>query len=133
MDTAVIWKSLFMLHMISNALFLGSSFVFAYGKGDILSESTIKRYLKFLSVFIAISGLSGIGLLSILSMSGMDDLTSNPSGISVLFMILGYLIALFIFSLTVIYKGGEEKIYKRLFSIMFHIYLFVYLIRGFLV
>ena len=128
----LIWKIAFISHLISNALFLGISFVFAYGKGEILKEEIVKRYVKISSLFIAVSGISGIGLLSILSMNGMDDLTSNGMGQSILVMILGYTVVLFVFVLTLIYKGGEERIYKKLFSIMFHIYLFVYLIKGIL-
>jgi len=130
---AIIWKISFMSHLIANALFLGISFVFAYGNNQILKEDTVKRYLKISSLFIFVSGISGIGLLSILSMGGMDDLTVSGTGQSILVMILGYVIVLFTFVLTLIYKGGEERIYKRLFSIMFHIYLFVYLIRGILI
>ncbi len=128
----LVWKTAFISHLISNALFLGISFVFAYGKKEILKEEIVKRYVKISSLFIAVSGISGIGLLSILSMNGMDDLTSNGMGQSILVMILGYTVVLFVFVLTLIYKGGEERIYKKLFSIMFHIYLFVYLIKGIL-
>ncbi len=134
MDTiSLIWKIGFVIHLISNAMFLGISFVFSYGNKEILQEKIVKRYTKIASLFIFLSGISGIGLLSILSMNGMDNLTTTSSGWSILVMISGYLIVTFVFSLTLIYKGGEEKIYKSLYSIMFHIYLFVYLIRGFLV
>jgi len=129
----LIWKLSFIAHLLSNAIFLGLSFVFAYGNQEVLKENVVKRYTKIASLFIAISGLSGIGLLSILSMEGMDDLTASGLGQSILVMILGYIVVLFVFVLTLIYKGGEEKIYKKLFSIMFHIYLLVYLIRGFLI
>jgi len=130
---ATIWKISFITHMISNALFLGISFVFAYGEERILREEIVKRYLKFSSIFVFLSGISGIGLLSILSLNGMDDLTATPSGQTVLVMILGYTAVLFIYTLALIYKGGEEKIYKKLFSVMFYIYFFVYLIRGILI
>lgn len=129
----IVWKILFISHLISNALFLGISFVFTYGNKHVLYEKTVKRYLKISSIFVSLSGISGIGLLSILSMNGMDDLTASGVGQSILIMILGYVIVLFVFVLALIYKGGEEKIYKRLFSLMFHIYLFVYLIRGILI
>jgi len=129
----LLWKILLILHLVSNALFFGISFVFAYGNHILLKEELVRRYTKISSLLIAISGLSGIGLLSILSMEGMDDLTASGVGQSILVMILGYVVVLFVFVLALIYKGGEEKIYKRLFSIMFFIYLFVFLSRGFLI
>ena len=83
-------------------------------------------------MFILTTGGTGILLLSILTMTGMDDLTSNPIGQSALFMISGYIVVLFVISLALIYKGGEERIYKKLFGIMFFSYLFVYIVRVYL-
>ncbi len=127
-----LWKISYMIHVISNAAFFGISFVFAFGSEEIMKESIIKRYLKASLLLILFSGATGILLLSILSMNGMDDLTNNPIGQSALVMILGYTVVLFIFSLALIYKGGEARIYKRLFGIMFFSYLFIYLIRVYL-
>ena len=127
-----LWKTSYMLHVISNAIFFGVSFVFTYGNDEIMKESIIKRYLKISSIFIFLTGATGILLLSILSMNGMDDLTNNPIGQSTLAMIVSYTIVLFIFSLALIYKGGEAGIYKKLVGAMFFFYLFTYLIRVYL-
>ncbi|SNZ10360.1 hypothetical protein SAMN06265182_1840 [Persephonella hydrogeniphila] len=127
-----LWKLSFMFHVISNAAFFGISFVFTFGDEEILKEKIVKRYLKLAFTFVLITGATGILLLSILTMSGMDDLTANPVGQSALVMILGYLIVLFIISLALIYKGGEAGTYKKLFGIMFFSYLFVYVIRVYL-
>jgi len=127
-----LWKSSYMLHVISNAAFFGISLVFTFADKDLLIEEIVKKYLKLSSVFVFLTGATGILLLSILSMNGMDDLTNNPIGQSALFMILGYTIVLFVFSLALIYKGGEAKIYKKLFGIMFFSYLFVYVVRVYL-
>ncbi|WP_457625274.1 hypothetical protein [Persephonella sp.] len=127
-----LWKLSFMFHVISNAAFFGISLVFTVGDKEILNEKTVKKYLKLAFIFVLTTGATGILLLSILTMSGMDDLTSNPVGQSALVMILGYLIVLFVISLALIYKGGEARIYKKLFGIMFFSYLFVYVIRVYL-
>ncbi len=127
-----IWKLSYIIHVISNAVFLGLSFVFTFAKENILDEDTAKRYLKLGGIFITGTGLTGILLLSILSMTGMDDLTANPIGQSVLVMILGYIIVLFVYSLALIYKGGEARLYKKFFAIMFYTYLIVYVIRVYL-
>ncbi|WP_457639290.1 hypothetical protein [Persephonella sp.] len=127
-----LWKVSYMLHVISNAAFFGIALVFTFGDSNILKEETVKKYLKISSVFVFFTGATGILLLSILSMSGMDDLTNNPVGQSALVMILGYTVVLFVFSLALIYKGGEQKIYKKLFGIMFYSYLLIYLVRVYL-
>ncbi len=127
-----LWKIAYMLHVISNAAFFGISLVFTFGNSGILKESIIKRFLKISFMFVLTTGATGILLLSILTMTGMDDLTSNPIGQSALFMILGYIVVLFVISLALIYKGGEERIYKKLFGIMFFSYLFVYIVRVYL-
>ncbi|NPA16499.1 MAG: hypothetical protein GXO05_02020 [Aquificae bacterium] len=127
-----LWKISYMLHVISNAAFFGISLVFTFADEKILKEEVVKKYLKISSIFVFFTGATGILLLSILSMNGMDDLTNNPVGQSALFMILGYTIVLFVFSLALIYKGGEARIYKKLFGIMFFSYLFVYLVRVYL-
>jgi hypothetical protein len=121
-----------MFHVISNAAFFGISLVFTFADNNLLKEEIVKKYLKISSLFVFLTGATGILLLSILSMNGMDDLTNNPVGQSALAMILGYLIVLFVFSLALIYKGGEAKVYKTLFGIMFFSYLFVYLLRVYL-
>ncbi|HHG75579.1 MAG TPA: hypothetical protein ENK22_11070 [Persephonella sp.] len=127
-----LWKISYMLHVISNAAFFGISLVFTFGNSNLLNETTIKKYLKISFLFVMTTGATGILLLSILTMTGMDDLTSNPIGQSALFMILGYVVVLFVISLALIYKGGEERIYKKLFGIMFFSYLFVYIVRVYL-
>ncbi|WP_456464838.1 hypothetical protein [Persephonella sp.] len=127
-----LWKISYMLHVISNAAFFGISLVFTFGNSNLLNETTLKKYLKISFMFVMTTGATGILLLSILTMSGMDDLTSNPIGQSALFMILGYVVVLFVISLALIYKGGEERIYKKLFGIMFFSYLFVYIVRVYL-
>ena len=127
-----LWKIAYMLHVISNAAFFGISLVFTFGNSALLNEAVIKKFLKISFMFVLTTGGTGILLLSILTMSGMDDLTSNPIGQSALFMILGYVIVLFVISLALIYKGGEERIYKKLFGIMFFSYLFVYIVRVYL-
>ncbi|WP_457636135.1 hypothetical protein [Persephonella sp.] len=127
-----LWKISYMLHVISNAAFFGISLVFTFGNSNLLNETTIKKYLKISFMFVMTTGATGILLLSILTMTGMDDLTSNPIGQSALFMILGYVVVLFVISLALIYKGGEERIYKKLFGIMFFSYLFVYIVRVYL-
>jgi len=131
--TSLIWKLSFMLHIVSNAIFLGISFVFSFANEEFLKEKFIKRYIKISSIFVSLTGISGIVLLSILSMNGMDNLMANSTGQSVLIMIVGYTIVLFVFTLTLIYKGDEARIYKRLFSIMFYTYLAVYLFRAYLI
>jgi len=127
-----LWKLSYMFHVISNAAFFGISLVFTFADNNLLKEEIVKKYLKISSLFVFLTGATGILLLSILSMNGMDDLTNNPVGQSALAMILGYLIVLFVFSLALIYKGGEAKVYKTLFGIMFFSYLFVYLLRVYL-
>ena len=127
-----LWKIAYMLHVISNAAFFGISLVFTFGNSDLLKETVIKKFLKISFMFVLTTGGTGILLLSILTMTGMDDLTSNPIGQSALFMILGYIVVLFVISLALIYKGGEERIYKKLFGIMFFSYLFVYIVRVYL-
>ena len=128
-----IWVMSYITHMVSNALFLGMSMVFTFGGEKLVSEETSKKYLKIGGLLLFLTGGTGILLLSILSMSGMDDLTNNPRGQSVLFMLIGYVIVLFIYSLALIYKGGESRLYKRMFGLMFYTYLIVYLIRGYLI
>jgi len=127
-----LWKLTYMFHVISNAAFFGISLVFTFGDSQILKENVVKKFLKISFMFVLITGGSGILLLSILTMSGMDDLTANPIGQSALFMILGYIVVLFVISLALIYKGGEERIYKKFFGIMFFSYLFVYIVRVYL-
>jgi hypothetical protein len=127
-----IWKLSYIIHVISNAVFLGLSFVFTFAKDELLKEDIAKKYLKLGGIFITGTGLTGILLLSILSMSGMDDLTANPIGQSVIVMIIGYILVLFIYSLALIYKGGEARLYRRFFAIMFYSYLIVYIIRVYL-
>ena len=127
-----LWKLSYMLHVISNAGFFGITLVFAIGDEDLLKERILKRYLKIAFTLVLLTGATGILLLSILTMTGMDDLTSNPMGQSALVMILGYIVVLFVISLALIYKGGEDKIYKNFFRIMFFSYLVVYLIRVYL-
>lgn len=127
-----VWTISYILHMISNAAFFGMNMVFTFGDEKFLEEKIVKKYLKLGGWFLFFTGGTGILLLSILSMAGMDDLTNNPRGQSVLFMILGYVIVLFIYSLALIYKGGEAKIYRKMFGIMFYSYLLVYLVRGYL-
>ncbi|WP_338151282.1 hypothetical protein [Persephonella sp. IF05-L8] len=121
-----------MIHVVSNAGFFGMALVFMIGDEEILKENIVKRYLKIAFIFVLLTGTTGILLLSILTMTGMDDLTSNPMGQSALVMILGYVVVLFIISLALIYKGGEARVYKKLFGIMFFSYLVVYLIRVYL-
>jgi uncharacterized metal-binding protein len=130
---SLIWKLSLMFHVVSNAIFFGISFVFSFANDELLKEKIVKKYIKISSIFISFTGISGIILLSILSMNGMDNLMANPIGQSVLVMIIGYTIVLFVFILALIYKGDEAKIYRRLFSIMFYTYLTVYLFRVFLI
>ncbi len=127
-----LWKLSYMIHVVSNAGFFGMALVFMIGDEEILKENIVKRYLKIAFIFVLLTGTTGILLLSILTMTGMDDLTSNPMGQSALVMILGYVVVLFIISLALIYKGGEARVYKKLFGIMFFSYLVVYLIRVYL-
>ncbi|WP_457642278.1 hypothetical protein [Persephonella sp.] len=128
----LLWKISYMLHVISNAAFFGATLLAIVNCEALCNGKNLKTYTKFSSVFVTLTGLTGILLLSILSMSGMDDLTSNPVGQSILIMIIGYTVVLFVFTLTLIYKGGEARIYKKLFSIMFVSYLLVYLSRTYL-
>ncbi len=127
-----IWKLSYIIHVISNAISIGLFFVFTFAKEEMLKEEISKRFLKVAGIFITGTGLTGILLLSILSMTGMDDLTANPIGQSILVMILGYIVVLFVYSLALIYKGGEERLYRKFFGIMFYIYLAVYIIRVYL-
>lgn len=127
-----IWKLSYIIHVISNAISIGLFFVFTFAKEEMLREEISKKYLKIVGIFISGTGLTGILLLSILTMTGMDDLTSNPIGQSVLVMIAGYILVLFVYSLALIYKGGEARLYKKFFAIMFYTYLVVYLIRVYL-
>ncbi|RUM58410.1 MAG: hypothetical protein DSY60_01720 [Persephonella sp.] len=128
-----VWILSYMLHMVSNGIFLGMLMMLTFGDEELLKERKVKKYLKWGGVFLFLTGGTGILLLSILSMSGMDDLTNNPRGKSVLVMMIGYIIVLFIYSLALIYKGGEERLYKKMFGIIFFTYLIVYLIRGYLI
>ncbi|WP_457621194.1 hypothetical protein [Persephonella sp.] len=127
-----LWKISYMLHVISNAAFFGATLLAILACDTICTGKNLKAYLKLSSVFVTFTGLTGILLLSILSMNGMDDLTNNPIGQSVLVMILSYTLVLFIYTLVVIYKGGESRIYKKMFSIMFISYLVAYLSRTYL-
>ncbi len=127
-----IWKLSYIIHVISNAISIGLFFVFTFAKDEMLKEEIAKKYLKLAGIFISGTGLTGILLLSILSMTGMDDLTNNPIGQSVIVMILGYILVLFVYSLALIYKGGEERLYRKMFGIMFYSYLIVYVIRVYL-
>ncbi len=129
---SLLWKISYIIHVLSNAISIGLFFVFTFANYSLLKEDIAKKYLKLVGIFITGTGLTGILLLSILSMSGMDDLTSNPIGQSVLAMILGYVLVLFVYSLALIYKGGEARLYRRMFSIMFYTYLIVYVIRVYL-
>ncbi len=128
----LLWKISYMLHVVSNAAFFGSTLLAVIACDAICTGKNLKAYIKLSSIFVTFTGLTGILLLSILSMSGMDDLTNNPIGQSVLVMIISYTLVLFIFTLVVIYKGGEAKIYKKMFSIMLISYLFAYLSRTYL-
>ncbi|NPA53931.1 MAG: hypothetical protein GXO21_04615 [Aquificae bacterium] len=127
-----IWKLSYIIHVLSNAISIGLFFVFTFAKEEMLKEEISKRYLKIAGIFITGTGLTGILLLSILSMSGMDDLTANPMGQSVIVMIIGYILVLFVYSLALIYKGGEARLYKKFFATMFYTYLIVYIIRVYL-
>ncbi len=127
-----IWKLSYIIHVVSNAISIGLFFVFSFATEEMLKEDIAKRYLKIAGIFISGTGLTGILLLSILTMTGMDDLTSNPIGQSVLVMITGYILVLFVYSLALIYKGGEARLYKKFFAIMFYTYLIVYVIRVYL-
>ena len=129
---SIIWKLSYIIHVISNAISIGLFFVFTFAKEEMLNEDIAKKYLKLAGIFISGTGLTGILLLSILTMTGMDDLTSNSIGQSVLVMIVGYILVLFIYSLALIYKGGEARLYKKFFAIMFYTYLIVYVIRVYL-
>ena len=127
-----IWKLSYIIHVLSNAISIGLFFVFTFAKDEMLQEEISKKYLKLVGIFITGTGLTGILLLSILSMSGMDDLTANPMGQSVIVMIIGYILVLFVYSLALIYKGGEARLYRKFFAIMFYSYLIVYIIRVYL-
>ncbi|WP_456400051.1 hypothetical protein [Persephonella sp.] len=127
-----LWKISYILHVISNAAFFGATLLSILACDTLCSGKSLKAYIKLSSIFVSFTGLTGILLLSILSMNGMDDLTSNPIGQSILVMIVSYTVVLFIFTLVLIYKGGESRIYKKLFSIMFVSYLVAYLSRTYL-
>ena len=130
---SILWKLSYIFHVISNAIFFGILFVFSFGNSDILKEKIFRYFMKISFILVLIVGTTGIILLSIYTINGlMNDLTSNPIGQSILAMLLGYTIVLFIIALALIYKGGEARIFKNLSRIMFFIYLSVYLIRTYL-
>lgn len=128
-----VWKLSYTLHMISNAGFLGSSIITLFLLGKTTDTNILGLYKKISSIFITVSGLTGFGLLSILSMGGMDDLTSNVVGQSILMMIGSFFIVLFIFILFLIYRGGEIKVERVLIFIMLLFYVLTYMVRVVLV
>lgn len=130
---SILWKLSYMIHVISNAIFFGILFSFSFGSSEILKENIFKSFMKLSFILVLLVGTTGILLLSIYTIHGlMNDLTSNPVGQSILVMLLGYTIVLFIISLALIYKGGEARIFRNLSRIMFFIYLFVYMARTYL-
>lgn len=129
----VIWKISYVLHMISNAGFLGSSLLVYFIIPRTEEGISLIIYKRLSSLFITISGLTGIGLLSIMSMGGMDNLTSNPIGISILIMIGSFSVVLFLFILFLLYKGGDKKIERVFVGIIIVLYLLTYTFRVLLV
>lgn len=130
---SILWKVSYVIHMISNAGFFGSTILAFFDCKNICSSFSIGKLKKLLSLFLTLSGLTGIVLLSILSMGGMDDLTSNNVGLSIIVMIFGYILVLFSFIFFLIYKGGDLKINKFLLGFPYVIYIFVYIFRVILV
>lgn len=129
----LLWKLSYMVHVVSNASFFGASFMMFVWCEVLCESKTLSLYKKYASFFLILSFLSGIGLLSIMSMGGMDDLTSNSVGISILWMIAGFSVVVFTFIFLLLYKGGDKKIEKILLTIIIFSYLFVYLLRVYLV
>lgn len=129
----LIWKISYMAHMITNSAFFGSSVLMLLACEYTCESKVLSIYKKFSSIFLIVSFLSGIGLLSILSMGGMDDLTTNNVGISILLMISGFSILVFIFIFLLLYKGDSLKTKKILIQVMVLIYFLVYLSRVYLV
>ncbi len=130
---SIVWKVSYVVHMISNAGFFGSTVLAFFDCKNICNSFSIGKLKKILSLFLTLSGLTGIVLLSILSMGGMDDLTSNNIGLSIIVMIFCYILVLFSFIFFLIYKGGDLKIDKFLLGFPLLIYLFVYIFRVILV
>jgi len=126
--TEIIWKIAYLTHIISNASFLGINLVFFIGCEKICIEGIVKRFFKIMSIAFAFSGLSGIVMLSILSMGGMDNLFSNPVGLAILSMIISYLIVLFVLIFFLLYKGGDAKIYRWMVGIMLFFYFLNYVV-----
>ncbi len=93
----------------------------------------IHIFKKIIGLSLALSGLSGIVLLSILSYNGMNNLFANPIGISIVFMLLGYILVIFIASFGFLYKGSNVDTYRKIFGIIGLIYMIVYVVRVFLV
>jgi ABC-type sulfate transport system permease component len=132
MTMGFIWKSFLAMHLLANGSVFGLSLSYMLGLKD-CSLKFIDRSKKFVGIALGLSGISGIVLLSILSHNGMGDLFQNSIGISVFFMLIGYLLAIFFISFAFLYKGGDTRVYRNLFALVFVIYLLVYVTRAFLV
>ena len=130
---SIIWKISYMIHMISNAGFFGSIALAFFDCKNICNSSSVKVMKKLTSLFLTLSGLTGISLLSIMAIGGMDNLTNNPIGISILIMIGAFSVVLFDFILFLLYKGGDVKVERFLLGIAVFFYLLVYVFRVYLV
>jgi len=130
---SIIWKISYIIHMISNAGFFGSIALAFFDCKNICNGSSVKVMKKITSLFLTLSGLTGISLLSIMAIGGMDNLTNNPIGISILIMIGAFSVVLFDFILFLLYKGGDLKVERVLLGIAVFFYLLVYVFRVYLV
>ena len=64
---------------------------------------------------------------------GMEDLFANRVGISIVFMLLGYTITIFVSSFGFLYRGEFVETYQKIFGTVGLVYMLVYVIRVFLV
>ncbi len=125
-----IWKISYTVHIVLNSVLLGMFFTFLIAPKKILTEEVVSSYLKIAAVFLGVSGITGIILLTILTNSGLEDLFSSSVGRFILAMMASLFVVFFTLTLTLLYKGDEVSMYRKLFFIMFVSYLLVYLIKG---
>ena len=125
-----IWKISYTVHIVLNSVLLGMFFTFFIAPKKILIEEVVSGHLKIAAVFLGVSGITGIILLTILTNSGLEDLFSSAVGRFILAMMASLFVVFFTLTLALLYKGDEVSMYRKLFFIIFVSYLLVYLIKG---
>ena len=128
----IIWKSFLAMHLLSNSAVFGFSLAYVLSAKRCAMDY-VGFFKKVIGVGLALSGLSGIVLLSILTHNGLEDLFANSIGLSIVFMLLGYIISIFVSSFGFMYKGQFVGVYQKIFGTIGVVYMLVYVIRVFLV